>query len=432
MRKDLLNAGAEKQHYEIRAIVDVAEKFASMGIPITWENIGDPVTKGEKLPEWMKHIIKSALDHDEAYGYCPTRGVERTREFLAELTNQRGGAHVNPEDVLFFNGVGDSISKVYSLLSPSVRVIGPSPAYSTHSSAEAAHAASDTITYPLDPENKWHPDLKELRNNLTYVKDISGILVINPNNPTGAVYPREVLEEIVDLAEEFDQFLIFDEIYMNLTYNGEPAVPLSDIIRGVPGMSMKGISKEWPWPGARSGWVESYNLSGDSAFRDYTKQILEKKRLEVCSTTHPQMVIPDVMGDPRYREHISQRNENFRQRAQKAADILGGIDDIIAHKAEGAFYMTVMFREGVLNQDQRLCIDNSKTRDYVEKITEGTANDTRFVYNLLGATGICVVPLTSFDCPHEGFRITLLETDDEKFEWTFNTIKNRIIEYVDS
>ncbi|MFO8016753.1 MAG: pyridoxal phosphate-dependent aminotransferase [Candidatus Woesearchaeota archaeon] len=463
MRKDLSFAGAEKQHYEIRSIISIAEGFAERGVPIiSKENIGDPVNKGEAPPDWMKDIIgipllsegmknlilgaigNSGLEDEErirehilkhtndssAYGYSPTKGAMAAREFLAERTNSRGGARITPEDILFFNGLGDSISKVYSLLSPSVRVIGPSPAYSTHSSAEASHANSNSITYPLDPYNRWLPDLDDLRKHLKYNDSISGILVINPNNPTGAVYPRDILEGIVDLAEEFDQFLIFDEIYMNLSYNGNDVVPLCEIIRDVPGISMQGISKEWPWPGARCGWIEAYNISSDNVFGTYFNSIYEAKMTEVCATTHPQIVLPEVEKDPRYEAHIRSRNERFRQRAEKAADYLSGIDGVIAHQAEGAFYMTIMFEEGVLDGKQELEIDNNDAREYFRDASRDAALDTRFVYNLIGSKGIITVPLTTFDCPHNGFRVTLLEQDEEKFDWTFRALRESIEEYI--
>ena len=119
------------------------------------------------------------------------------REALAEHVNQRPGARVTPRDIIFFNGVADAVAKVYGFLSAHARVIGPSPAYSTHSSAESAHCALPHITYDLDPENGWMPDLADLRRKIESYPSIAGILIINPNNPTGAVYPPEMLEEIV-------------------------------------------------------------------------------------------------------------------------------------------------------------------------------------------------------------------------------------------
>ena len=432
MRNNIVSPGADELKYEIREIVAVAKEFSKLGLEIVWENIGDPVQKGEKLPDWIKDIITSMMKDDQTYAYSPTKGLEATREYLAVLANRNGIVKITKEDIIFFNGLGDAISKVYGQLRKEYRVIGPSPAYSTHSSAEASHAGSEYVSYHLDPNNLWYPDLSDLRMKVKYNPSISGILVINPDNPTGAVYPKEILQEIVAIAKEYDLFIVCDEIYINLTYNGKKAVPLADVIDGVCGISMKGISKEFPWPGARCGWTEVYNADKDPVFAKYIKSIVDDKMLEVCSTTLPQRVIPAIMGDPRYEKHIAHRNSLYEKRSCMAYDLLKDIDGIIVNRTNGAFYMTVMFREHALTPAQKLTISNSAAQAKVEQIVKGVALDKRFVYYLLAATGICVVPLTGFNCDLRGFRATLLESDEAKFEWIFKTLKEKIVEYLKS
>ncbi|HUI46503.1 MAG TPA: pyridoxal phosphate-dependent aminotransferase [Nitrospirota bacterium] len=432
MRNNIVSLGADELKYEIREIVAVAKEFGKLGIEINWENIGDPVQKGEKLPDWIKDLIIGTMKDDLTYAYSPTKGLDATREYLAQKANGNGNVRITKEDIIFFNGLGDAISKVYGQLRKEYRVIGPSPAYSTHSSAEASHAGSEYVSYRLDPNNLWYPDLNDLRMKVKYNPSISGILVINPDNPTGAVYPREVLLEIVSIAKEFDLFVVCDEIYINLTYNGKKSVPLADVINGVCGISMKGISKELPWPGARCGWIEVYNADKDPVFAKYIKSIVDDKMLEVCSTTLPQKVIPAVMTDPRYGKHIAQRNAVYEQRSRIAYDLLKEIPGIIVNRTNGAFYMTVMFRENVLKPNQKLAVANSAARERVEQLVTGVALDKRFVYYLLASTGICVVPLTGFNCDLQGFRATLLESDDAKFEWIFRVLRDKISEYLQS
>jgi aspartate/methionine/tyrosine aminotransferase len=430
MRNNIVSLGADELKYEIREIVAVAKEFAKLGLEINWENIGDPVQKGEKLPDWIKDIITATMKEDLTYAYSPTKGLDATREFLARNANKNGGVRITKEDIIFFNGLGDAISKVYGQLRKEYRVIGPSPAYSTHSSAEASHAGSEYVSYRLDPNNHWYPDLNDLRMKVKYNPSISGILVINPDNPTGAVYPREVLLEIVSIAREYDLFVVCDEIYINLTYNGKKAVPLADVINGVCGISMKGISKELPWPGARCGWIEVYNADKDPVFAKYIKSIVDDKMLEVCSTTLPQRVIPSIMGDHRYEGHIAHRNAVYEKRSGIAYNLLKDVKGIIVNQTNGAFYMTVMFRPNVLTPNQKLAIVDSEAKNKVEQLVKDVALDKRFVYYLLGATGICVVPLTGFNCDLQGFRVTLLESDDAKFEWIFKTLREKISEYL--
>jgi aspartate/methionine/tyrosine aminotransferase len=432
MRNNIVHAGAHELQYEIREIVAVANCLEDMGLDVCWENIGDPVLKGEKIPSWIKSVIKEAVDIDSSFAYSPTKGLAETRAFLAEICNRREKVQITEEDIIFFNGIGDAISKVYNYLRKEARVIGPSPAYSTHSSTEAAHAGEDHIMYRLDPKNNWLPDINDLRNKITNDKTISGILVINPNNPASTVYSMDVMVEIVKIAEEFDLFIVCDEIYLEITYNGKISTPLSDVINGVCGISMRGISKELPWPGARCGWIEVYNRDNDPVFNTYIETILNAKMLEVCSTTLPQTVIPSLLSDPRYKEYHSERNRQYEAKSKIAYDALTGIDGIIVNRTDGAFYMTVAFEDGVLNDKQMLEISNDKIRAYIEDSVCSVALDKRFVYYLLGATGICVVPLTGFSCDIFGFRVTLLETDMEKFEWIFNTIAEKTKAYLDS
>lgn len=432
MRTNIVHTGAEALTYEIRGIVAVAEQLAQLGVAIHWENIGDPVAKGYRVPAWIKEIIKSEVDNDRSFGYCPTRGLLETRQFLADRTNAKGGAQITENDIIFFNGLGDAISKLYTNLNKEARVIGPCPAYSTHSSAEAAHAGSPHITYNLQPEKNWLPDIDDLRNKVKYNPAIAGILIINPDNPTGMVYPKKILEEIVALAKEHDLFIISDEIYANVRYGEEATASLAEVIRDVPGIAMKGISKEFPWPGSRCGWIEVYNAKQDDLFARYVKSILDAKMLEVCSTTLPQSVIPKIMADPRYETHLADKNNEYKKRADFAHEVLSAIPGIIAPKPAGAFYMSVVFTKGSLNEKQTLPIPNDAVRRFVEEKIAGVPNDKRFVYYLMGATGICTVPLSGFNTDLPGFRITLLESDENEFKKVFATVADKIREYLRS
>lgn len=432
MRRDIVHAGSRQLSYEIREIVAVAEDLKKLGVEITWENIGDPITKGEKVPDWIKDIITQLVSEDKTYGYVATKGVESTQIFLADQVNKRGGCQITKNDIVFFNGLGDAVAKIFGFLKREARVIGPSPAYSTHSSAEAAHSGYNHLTYELDPNNNWMPDLEDIENKVKYNDSIAGILIINPDNPTGAVYPRDVLEKMVDIARRYKLFVICDEIYAHIVYENAGTVHLSEVIGDVPGIALRGISKEYPWPGARCGWIEVFNQDNYPMFKQYIQSIVNAKMLEVCSTSLPQYSIPKVIGDPRYLDHLAHRKKMFESRVDEAYDILTQSSALKIIKPKGAFYMAVLFEEGILNQTQKLEINDQSVRDYIEDKVKGVEVDKRFVYYLLGATGICVVPLTGFCCTRKGFRITLLETDDEKRRWTWKTIVEAVEEYVHS
>ncbi|MDC7125061.1 MAG: pyridoxal phosphate-dependent aminotransferase, partial [Spirochaetales bacterium] len=408
MRRKIVHVGAGQLTYEIRQIVSVARKIESLGKEIRWENIGDPIEKGASIEPWIKDIVTSLVVKDKSYGYTDSQGELETREFLSKLANSRDGAKITSDDIIFFNGLGDAVAKIFGFLKREARIIGPSPAYSTHSSAEAAHSGYEHLTYKLDPHNNWLPDIEDLRNKVKYNDSIAGILIINPDNPTGVVYSRELLSEIVKIAKEHDLFIIIDETYCNVVFPGLEFTYLNEVIGDVPAISMKSISKEYPWPGARCGWIEVYNRDKDEEFNTYILSLLNAKRLEVCSTTLPQMSIPLVMGDSRYKEHIKSQSEILGQRATEAYDALKDLSGCQVIKPHGALYFTVLFDDGVLNEKQSLPIKEPAILKYIEEITKGMPLDKRFVYYLLGAEGICVVPLTGFCSNLKGFRFTLL------------------------
>jgi alanine-synthesizing transaminase len=434
MRNNIVHPGADELVYEIRKIVEVGEKIEKTGIHIIWDNIGDPVAKGQIVPQWMKEIVAAIVINDNtSFGYSPTKGLLATREYIAHERNIEGGAQITSDDILFFNGLGDAISTVYNYLNKNARVIGPNPAYSTHSSAEAAHSGSPHITYRLNPKNNWYPDIDDLKNQIARHPDISGILLVNPDNPTGMVYSQDVIRQLVIIAEQNDLFIISDEIYSNLCYGGVSHKKLASVIGNVPGMAMRGISKEFPWPGARCGWVEFYNRDKDASFARYAKTIIDAKMLEVCSTTLPQKVLPLVMSDSRYYPYLAERNAAFWEKSQLAYSILSKVPGLMVNKAYGAFYMTILFEEGILHKGQFLKPANKAAGEIVKPLLESSGFDKCFVYNLLASRGICVVPLSSgFNSDLQGFRITLLEPDIARFKKMLNTIAEGVKEYIES
>ena len=173
MRQDIVHPGADKLRYEIREIATVAKRVALSGIPIVWENIGDPVFKGEVPPTWIKRLSRNALKEDATFGYSPTKGLDETCAYIARERNLERGIQITPDDILFFNGLGDGISHLYRNLNPRARILGPDPAYPTHSSAEAAHSDKPHITYRLNPEKEWQPDLNDIEKRYGRIRILS-------------------------------------------------------------------------------------------------------------------------------------------------------------------------------------------------------------------------------------------------------------------
>ena len=173
MRHSLLPDGLPEINYGIRQIVSKGFERESLGYPVIWENIGDPVQKGLQLPDWMREIVAEQIHDNSTYGYCDSKGLPETREFLARRTNGYGGQQITKDDITFFNGLGDAIARFYSLLSDETRVLMPSPTYPAHTGAEKLRIGSDPLTYELNPDNGWLPDTDSVRQMVEKHKEIS-------------------------------------------------------------------------------------------------------------------------------------------------------------------------------------------------------------------------------------------------------------------
>lgn len=429
MRVNIIHPGAGELQYEIRSIVEFASKLETTGLDITWENIGDPVAKGEIVPEWIRQVVADEVAaQNSSYAYSPTKGMLAAREYLAQTRSQETGTKLTAENILFFNGLGDAITKTYTWLNPIARVLGPSPAYPTHSSVEGAHGRSRHLTYNLDPDKNWLPDMADIRNKVEYNPQIAALLIINPDNPTGMIYPKEVLAEFVAIAKEYNLFLIADEIYANLAFEPTEFTSLAKLTEGVPTIIMRGLSKEVPWPGSRCGWLEFYNVETDPGFAAYVQSIEEAKMIEVCSTTLPQAVLPQILSDSRYPKHLAQRRVRYEQRANQAVEVLANHPHLQVVKPRGAFYLTVNFKPGFPAADYQLPAANPAAADLLESALATTSQeevDKRFCYQLLAHSGICTVPLTTgFNSHIPGFRMTLLESNPDTFTKTLQCISS--------
>ncbi len=436
MRRNIVHPQADELVYEIRGVVQSAKRMEQAGQEVVWENIGDPVAKGERVPEWLIGHMRAVVSDYKSWGYSPTQGVDEARDFLAGANNARGGVQITPGDIYFYNGLADAVNKLYGYLDSGARVLAPSPCYPIHSSRERFHAGvgAEAVQYTMTPASGWLPDLDEIRRQVKDNPAIAAIAIINPDNPTGAVWPEETVRGVVEIAGEFGLFVVADEIYCRLTYNGKTGTLLSSVVGSVPAISLKGISKEYPWPGARCGWMECYNVDSDPDFKRYVHCMFDAKMQEVCVTTQPQMTVARVMGDSRYEGHLESRRQAYGKRSREFAEAFSALDGVLAVRPDGAFYAPVAFEDGVLNGRQSLPVENAEVKAILDDALArpGLSVDKRLMLHLLAATGICVVPLSGFNTNVPGFRMTLLEQDDAKWARTLKTLREKLEQYIAS
>ncbi|HLG25229.1 MAG TPA: aminotransferase class I/II-fold pyridoxal phosphate-dependent enzyme, partial [Candidatus Gracilibacteria bacterium] len=314
-------------------------------------------------------------------------------------------------------------------------VLQPTPSYPTHASMESFSAGAEPITYKLDPENGWQPDLAHMEEQIKTHPEVTALLIINPNNPTGAVYSRETLESIVKLAEQYGLMIISDEVYFRMVYNGHKFEQITEIAQGrVPLMVMRGLSKDVPWPGGRCGWIEFHNVELDADFRAYAEAVKKRILMEVCSVSLPQFILPAIYDHPDFEKWNQEYNRELESNGNYIADVLSATKGMKVNRTNGAFYMMPLFGDGVLNGKQTLKIENEAARKYIEEqvARPDMPFDQRFTYYLLAATGICVVPASGFFSPYYGFRLTTLDRDEKRRKDTYARLSKAIEEYIAS
>lgn len=439
MRKNPAHPDVDLLRYGIRELVELSQKLQEL-IPdfhFIGENIGDPVAKGWKVPPFMKRILKNTIEqNDMAYAYTHSRGNIQTRKWVAEYSRRHCPAsRLDFEDVLFFNGLGSAIAVLYQMMAPGARVLQPLPGYPAHISMERFFARAECIGYRTDPEQDWAPDLDDMERRLVGNPEVTAILLINPNNPTGAVYSRETLEAIVRLAERYHLMLISDEVYFRMVYNGKTHVHLIEIAQGrVPLIVMRGVSKDIPWPGGRCGWMEFHNTEIDADFRSFADSMRKRMLVEVCATTLPQIVLPLIYDDAEFPAWLDSNNRELEMTGNRIADLLGSTNGLSIRPIHGAFYMMPLFKDGVLNSRQTLPIPQPVAHDFIDQLVSAPdfPLDKRFAFYLLASTGICVVPASDFESPFPGFRITTLDRDPARREKTYSMLSRAVEQYLAS
>lgn len=437
MRRTITNNKASFLKYEIREVVDVVQKLKEIdpSFQVIGENIGDPIVKGWRVPPFLKEILVEEIrrEGDAAFGYAHSRGNPQVRKWVVELSRKLcPTSTLDYEYVLFTNGLGAAIASLYQMMPAGARYLEPSPTYPSHASMESFNAGEEPLFYRLNPHNGWEPDLEHMESQIKAHPEVAGVVVISPNNPTGSVYSRETLESIVRLAEKYHLMILADEIYFRMVYNGHTFVHLTELAQGrVPLIVMRGVSKDVPWPGGRSGWVEFHNVDLDEDYRNYCEGVKKRVLLEVCAVHLPQAILPQFYDHPDFPEWNRTYNAELERNGNTIAGILGSVDGMMVNRPNGAFYVMPLFREGMLNEKQTLPVANAEARRFIEQevARPGTAPDKRFAYYLLASTGICVVPATGFYGTHQGFRVTSLERNPQKLRDTYTRLAAAIREY---
>jgi alanine-synthesizing transaminase len=368
--------------YEIRGkLAHRAHGLERLGYEIISLNIGNPAAFGFRTPETMRLAMIENLQNAE--GYCHQKGIFPAREAVVMQQQARGVHNVSAEDVFIGNGVSELIDLgLRALLNPGDEVLVPSPDYPLWTAAVTLNGGR-VIHYPCRPENAFVPDPEEIASLVG--KNTRAIVIINPNNPTGAVYPRAVLEALARSAERSGLVVFSDEIYDQMLYERSEFVPMATLVKDTLCATMSGLSKVYRACGYRVGWA---SFSGRKSHAgDYFAALELLTSLRLCSNVPAQWAVQTALGGYQsIRELVSPGGRLFESRAAINAAVAAS-RFLELQPIGGAMYAFVG-------------VKTSELPDF---------DDQQFALDLLEQKHVLVAPGTSFNVPYSNrFRVTNL------------------------
>jgi alanine-synthesizing transaminase len=390
--------------YDIRGpLARRALELEKAGNAIIKLNIGNPGAFGFAMPEHLRRAVAEHIPQSEAYVH--QKGIVPAREAIVEQQRRRG-VTLGIDDVFVGNGVSELIMMALrGLLSDGDEVLIPSPDYPLWTAAVTINGGR-AVHYPCPREQGFQPDLERLRALVT--PRTRALVIITPNNPTGAVYPRATLEAMVAIAEEHGLVVFSDEIYDQIVYDGAEHVPLATLVTSTLCGTFGGLSKVHRGCGLRVGWL---SFTGARALADeYLLALDLLTSLRLCSNVTGQWTIPAALGGP---DTISQLTAPGGRLYQTRQAIIAG--------ARASHYLDVVAPQGAMYAFVRARRDRLPEFD-----------DHRFALDLLERKHVLVVPGSSFNAPyHDHFRITLLP-DEATVTDVFRRMESLLDEYASS
>ena len=319
----------DQVRYAIRDVAVLAEQLAREGKTILPLHIGDPLNFDFHTPPHLIEAVHKAMC-DGRNGYAPSLGVPEAVEAIRAEAERKGIR--NLQSVFLTAGVSEAIDLcLTALVNPGENILTPCPDYPLYP-AVLAKLGAQPNRYRLDEENRWEPDLDELERRIS--AGTRAILVSNPNNPTGAVYSRQTLERIAELARQNHLVIIADEIYDKLILEGAPHTSLAALAPDVPVVTLNGLSKSYLVPGWRVGWGV---MSGDAAaVKPYLEGIHQLLRARLCSNHPQQYAVRPALEGP--QDHLAEFRAKLRARRDLTVNWCRATPHMSCVAPHGAFY----------------------------------------------------------------------------------------------
>jgi len=388
--------------YAIREVVLPAKKLEKKGIEVLHLNIGDPNKYDFDTPQHMKDsLYKAAIEGNN--GYSPSEGYMELRNAIANREQKRNNIDYESDDICITTGVTESLQILLNAsLNAGDELLIPGPTYPQYTLITRFNDA-EPITYRCIEEEGWQPDINDIRKKIS--QRTKGIVIINPNNPTGALYSKKIIKEILDIAGEYQLPVISDEIYDDITFDSKQYATAS-LAKDVPIITFNGFSKVYLVPGWRVGYILFHHEGELDAVQDAFMRIA---RSRLCANSVCQLACIQALKGP--QDHIKKMNKKLNKRRDFSYKRLNEIEGISTAKPDGAFYIFPKI-EG---------IDNGPWKD-----------DKEFVLDLLHKTHVLVVHGSGF-CSNYGkghFRAVILpqmEILEKAFDKLEQFMKNKFL-----
>lgn len=388
--------------YDIRGpVMDEAIRMEEEGYSIIKLNIGNPAPFGLEAPDEIIHDV--IFNVRKAQGYTDSKGIFPARKAIMQYCQKKNIEDVTVNDIYVGNGVSELIMMaMQALLDHGDEILVPAPDYPLWT-ASINLSGGTAVHYLCDEQSDWYPDIEDMKKKIT--PNTRGIVVINPNNPTGAVYSKDVLLEIVKLAEEHNLILFSDEIYDRIIYDEDEHYALASLTKDVLCVTLNGLSKSHRIAGFRAGWMV---ISGDkSNAKDYIEGITMLASMRLCSNALAQHTIQTALGGYQSINEYLVPGGRLREQRDLAYQMLNDIPGLSCVKPKGAFYAF-----------PKIDVDRFHIKD-----------DMMFVRDLLLEKRVLLVQGTGFNWPQpDHFRVVFL-AQKEDLKKAINRIGSFLSDY---
>ena len=320
--------------YDIRGpVLDHANWLEEQGQKIIKLNIGNPGAFGFDAPDEIVHDVIRNLR--EAQGYCHSKGLFSARKAVMQRCQSEGIDSVDIEDVIMGNGVSELIvMSMQALLNPGDEILIPSPDYPLWTAA-VSMAGGTPVHYRCDESDDWQPDLEDIESKIS--SKTRGIVVINPNNPTGAVYSDGILESIVKLAEREDLVVFADEIYDRIVYDGAVHTPLASLVKAVPCLTFNGLSKTYRLAGFRSGWLVI--TGAKERAKSYLEGLEMLASMRLCANAPAMLAVQTAIGGYQSINDLILPGGRLVEQRNLAHKLITAIPGVSCVKPKSAMYL---------------------------------------------------------------------------------------------